>query len=299
MKSDVGIIGLGIMGSAISASLIDEGYPVYGFDIDPGRNEALTRRGGTALASAREVATRAAIVVTSLPDVAALQDVCKGDDGVVAAGRPGLLLIETSTLPLDVKCDARATLQQAGVTALDCPLSGTGAQARVRDLAVYASGDAAAVARCRPVFEAFARSVHYLGDFGNGTRMKLVANLLVAIHNVSAAEAFVLGMKAGLDATKIYEVIKDGAGSSRMFEVRGPMMVDGRYDDATMRVDMWQKDMQIIADFARELGCPAPLLSAAAPIYTEAQAEGRGRQDTAAVCAVLERLAGFSREPAN
>lgn len=297
MNSDVGIIGLGIMGSAISSSLIDRGYSVYGFDIDPARNDALEHRGGIALASAREVATRAPIVLTSLPHEAALRSVCEDENGIAAAEHSGLLLIETSTLPLQVKCDIQTKLQHAGATALDCPLSGTGAQARVRDLAVYASGDAAAVEACRPIFEAFARSIHYLGDFGNGTRMKLIANLLVAIHNVSTAEALVLGMKAGMDPMEIYEVIKDGAGSSRMFEVRGPMMVDGRYDDATMRVDMWQKDMKIITDFARELGSPTPLLNAAASIYTAAQTEGLGRQDTAAVCAVLERRAGLSRNP--
>ncbi|MGA8004944.1 MAG: NAD-binding protein, partial [Burkholderiales bacterium] len=180
-------------------------------------------------------------------------------------------------------------------TLLDCPLSGTGAQARTRDLAVYASGPRAAVRRCAAVFEGFARAHYYVGAFGAGSKMKFVANLLVAIHNVSAAEALVLGQKAGLDPALVYKVVGDGAGSSRMFQVRGPMMVAGDYRDATMKVEVWQKDMAIIADFARSLGCPTPLLLASAPLYTAAIAAGRGQQDTAAVCAVLETMAGVKR----
>ena len=146
-----------------------------------------------------------------------------------------------------------------------------------------------------PVFQGFARSTYYLGEFGNGSKMKYVANLLVAIHNVSTAEAFVLGMKAGLDPETIYKVIGDGAGTSRMFEVRGPLMVKGEYEPATMKVDIWQKDMKIIGEFATKLGVPTPLFAASALLYTAAMAQGRGKQDTASVCAILEewaRLAG-------
>ena len=148
---------------------------------------------------------------------------------------------------------------------------------------------------CTPVFEGFARANYYLGEFGMGTKMKFVANLLVTIHNVSAAEAFVLGMKAGLDPEMILKVISDGAGTSRMFEVRGPLMATGKYDEPTMKVDVFQKDIKIISSFANELQCPTPLLSAAAKIYTAALADGRAKQDTASVCAVLEKMAGLKR----
>jgi putative dehydrogenase len=212
--------------------------------------------------------------------------------------RRGVLVIETSTLPLDAKEAARQVLARAGATLLDCPLSGTGAQARVKDLAVYASGPRAAVRRAGPVFEGFARAHYYVGPFGAGSKMKFVANLLVAIHNVSAAEAFVLAMKAGLDPELVYRVVGDGAGGSRMFQVRGPMMVRGDYRDATMKVEVWQKDMAIIGDFARALGCPTPLFLASAPFYTAALAAGRGEEDTAAVCAVLQGMAGLTNRPA-
>ena len=125
--------------------------------------------------------------------------------------------------------------------------------------------------------------------------MKFVANLLVAIHNASAAEAFVLGMKAGLEPRDIYHVIRDGAGGSRMFEIRGPMMVDNDYDNATMKVSVWQKDMRIIGNFARAMGCPTPLFSSTVPLYAAALSQGHEARDTASICAVLEDMAGLPK----
>ena len=125
--------------------------------------------------------------------------------------------------------------------------------------------------------------------------MKFVANHLVNIHNVAAAEAMVLGMKAGLDPKLIYDTVKDGAGNSRIFELRAPMMVAGEYDEASMKIDVWQKDLDIISDFAASLDCPAPLFDAAVEPYRVAMDQGLSKKDTAAVCSVLEKAAGMKR----
>lgn len=293
-KKTVGMLGLGIMGSAMSPHLMAAGYQVVGTDIDPVRLQSFVQAGGIAATSAREVAEKAAVVISVLPSVKALDDIACGAQGLLSANREGLILIEASTLPLEDKLRVQRALLPR-VTMLDCPLSGTGAQAAAKDLLVYASGDAEAIKTCGPVFQAFSRAHHNLGEFGNGTKMKYIANLLVAIHNVAAGEAFVLGMKAGLDPQQIYDVVGDGAGGSRMFSVRGPLMVADHYEPATMKVEIWQKDMKIISEFAAQLNCPTPLLSAAAPIYTAAMAQGRGQQDTAAVCAVLADMARLDR----
>jgi L-threonate 2-dehydrogenase len=292
----IGIIGLGIMGSAVSGNLLQDGFDVIGYDVLIERVRALEARGGRGATSVRAVAEEAPVMISLLPSVRALGDVVSGDKGLVRAGRAGSVLLECSTLPLDGKEAARRALERVSIVALDCPLSGTGAQAVTKDLVVYASGDQSTVERCRGIFDGFARTSHYTGPFGNGSRFKFVANLLVSIHNVAAAEAFVLGMKAGLAPEAIYEVIGSGAGTSRMFEVRGPMMVEGSYDQATMKVDVWQKDIAIITDFAQELGCPIPLFAAAAQLYAAALAQGRAKEDTAAVCAVLEDMAGLKRQ---
>ncbi len=291
----IGIIGLGIMGSAISANLVKAGFTVTGYDIRPECIETLKSHGGSGAACVREVAEAADIVITSLPSVAALQEVVSGPDGLLTAAKTGLIVVEVSTFPIEAKQEACDLLKQKGMGMLDCPLSGTGAQAVTKDLAVYASGDRQLCEICKPVFDGFARVNYYIGEFGTGSRMKFIANLLVAIHNVASAEAFVLGTKAGLDPELIYKVISDGAGTSRMFEVRGPMMTAGEYDKATMKVGVFQKDLDIITAFARSLQCPTPLLSTSCQIYTQALAGGRSQQDTASVCAVLEEMANVKR----
>ena len=288
----VGMIGLGIMGSAMSANLARAGFRVAGFDVAPRRRAEHVRAGGVAARSPRDVARRTECIVTSLPSADALSQTAA--ELSRSAGR-GAIVIETSTLPIPVKEAARDVLAKRGVILLDCPLSGTGAQARVKDLIIYVSGDRAAYRKIVPVLQGFTRANYYVGAFGAGSKIKFVANLLVAIHNVAAAEAMVLGMKAGLDPALVLKVVSDGAGSSRMLQVRGPMMVRGDYSEATMKNGVWQKDMTIIGDFARELDCPTPLFAASAPIYSAAMAMGLGKKDTGAVCAVLEQLAGNPR----
>ena len=288
----IGVIGLGIMGSAIARNLVRAGFAVSGFDTDPARLAALAADGGTAAPDAAAVAAAAEVVLTSLPSIAALEATVAA---LVATHREGQIVCELGTLPIETKEAARVALEAAGIVLLDCPLSGTGAQAATGDLVVLASGDPAACERVAPVFAGFARLTRHVGPFGNGMKMKMVANLLVAIHNVASAEAMVLGMKAGLDPAAIVDVIGAGAGTSRVFELRAPLMAAGNYEPPTMKCDIWQKDMAIIGAYAAKLGVAAPLFAATAPIYNAAIGQGRGGQDTAAVCAVLEAMAGLAR----
>ncbi|HEX2546153.1 MAG TPA: NAD(P)-dependent oxidoreductase [Ramlibacter sp.] len=291
----VGVVGLGIMGSAMSANLVKAGFTVHGYDPVDKARKALAKAGGNACASATEVARNARFLVLSLPSEQALDQVC---DELIAARNKRLIAAETSTLPESAKLRAFERLAKGGITLLDCPLSGTGAQAVNRDLAVYASGDAAAIAAMAPVFEGFARARYDVGDFGNGMRMKLVANLLVAIHNVSTAEAILMGARSGLDPAQIVKVVADGAGGSRMFQVRGPVMVDRSWSKATMKVSTWRKDMRLINDMLQATDTPAPLFAACMPIYNAAMALGHGGDDTAAVYSVLEHMMGGPAAPA-
>jgi len=291
-KGVVGIVGLGIMGGAFAENLVAAGWRVIGYDIAAVRRRALARAGVEIAADAGEVARKAKTIITSLPKPAALAATVAA---IVKAGAPRRTVIEMSTFTLEDKSKAFAALHKAGHVLLDCPVSGTGAQAKTRDLVIYASGGTAAIKRLRPMFAAFSRAVFDLGAFGNGSRMKYVANLLVAIHNVASAEAMVLGMKAGLPPQLIYELIKTGAGNSRVFELRAPMMVKNSYGDATMKISVWQKDMDVIGSYARKIRVPTPMFDASKAIYNKALAGGHAADDTAAVCAVLERMAGVKR----
>lgn len=280
------VVGLGIMGSAIAQHLLDGGSAVLGYDVDAARLRQLERIGGVALPSVREAAERADVVLTSLPGSGPALDVCRE---LAAGAREGLVVGETSTLPHEVKNACRELIVAAGGELLDCPLSGTGAQARVRDVVVYGSGDEAAFERVRGVLEIFSRSVRYLGPFGSGSTMKLVANLLVAVHNAATAEAFALGEAAGLDPRQIYDTIRDGAGNSVIFEKRGQLMVGRAYLPATAKISMFVKDTGLIADFAARLGLDLPMLEATRPLYDRAVEQGLADADAAALLETLNR----------
>jgi L-threonate 2-dehydrogenase len=292
MTKTVGIIGLGIMGSAMALNLVERGWTVVGYDTDAGKRAALATAGVAIATGAADVAGKAAWIITSLPSAKALDAVAAE---IAASGTPARIVMETSTMTLADKLRFGDTLKAAGHIPLDCPLSGTGAQAKVRDLIVYASGDSAAIAQVMPVFADIGKQSADLGAYGNGSRMKFVANHLVAIHNVASAEAMVLAMKAGLDLNQVVQLVGPGAGGSRMFQMRAPMMAADVYEPATMRVSTWQKDMAIIAEFAADLGVQTPVFTSTAPIYDTAMAMNLGDKDTAAVCKVLEAMAGVTR----
>ncbi len=286
MDRTVGIVGLGIMGGAIARNLVDRGWRVIGFDTDTARRAELSLADVIIAGDAGQVARDAPIIMTSLPSAAAVVEVAQT---IADSGQSPRIVVELSTLTIADKLRFEAILKKAGHIALDCPLSGTGAQAKNRDLVVYASGDSNAISQCMDLFSDFAKQSADLGGFGNGSRMKFVANHLVAIHNVATAEAMILAERAGLDPKMVVDMVGPGAGGSRMFQMRAPMMVEGVYEPATMKVSTWKKDMAIIAEFADDVGCATPLFTLTQPVYTEAMAMGLGDQDTAAVFEVLKK----------
>ena len=281
----IGLIGLGIMGGAIARNLAERNWRVVGFDIDAVRTTEIANSGVQIVPNIAAVVAAVPVIMTSLPSSAAALAVAQE---IAAAPQTGRIVAELSTLSLADKFQFKAALDRAGHIALDCPLSGTGAQAKARDLIVYASGDSAAIATCKDVFADFARQNVDLGIYGNGSRMKFIANHLVAIHNVAAAEAMLLAERAGLDLNQVVDVITPGAGGSRMFQMRAPMMAAGTYTPATMKVSNWAKDMSVIAAFAHEFGCETPLFTLTQPIYAKALASGLGEMDTAVVFEVLK-----------
>ena len=286
MDKIVGIVGLGIMGGAIARNLIDRGWRVVGFDVDPTRCTELAQADVVIASDVAQLTREAPVIMTSLPSPAAVEEVAHA---IADCGQLSRIVIELSTLSLVDKLRFEAILRKAGHIALDCPLSGTGAQAKVRDLVVYASGESEAIARCMGLFADFAKQSADLGLYGNGSRMKFVANHLVAINNVAAAEAMLLAERAGLDPKMVVDMVGPGAGGSRMFQMRAPMMVEGVYEPATMKVSTWKKDMAIIAEFADDVGCATPLFTLTQPVYAEAMAMGLGDQDTASVFEVLKK----------
>lgn len=290
MSGEVGIVGLGVMGGATGRHLLAAGFEVHGFDVDAGRRGEFAALGGVAADSAGDVAAAADTIITWLPSPEALAETV---DRVVAAARPGAVLIEMGTLSLTVKRAARDRLAEAGVEMLDCPVSGTGRQAEDATLVVYGSGPKAVFDSRTHLFEPMG-SWRYLGEFGNGIVMKFVANLLVTVHTLAAAEAHNLAAAAGMDPALVQEVIAEGVGSSRMWEIRGSMMAMDTYEPPAGRLDIIKKDAGLIAEYAREAGVATPSLDLALDLNRAASETGLGALDAAAIRLYLQRLGGLA-----
>jgi putative dehydrogenase len=294
MKKIVGIVGLGIMGGTFTRHLVEAGWRVIGYDTDAARREEAKALGAEVAQAAAAVAAAAETILTVLPSAAALQSVAQAIADGTAQRRT---VVEMSTLALEDKLQAQRTLTAAGHTVLDCPISGTGAQARTKDLILFVSGDRAAGDALQPLFAAFSAEAHHVGAFGNGIRMKFVANHLVAIHVAAAGEALALGIKAGLDPQQMLQLVTAGAADSRMLRLRGPMMVANSYGgpNISARTTILAKDASLIGRFADTLDCPVPMLSAAKALFVAAVATGHADEDPASVCAVSEQMAGSPR----
>lgn len=279
----VGVVGLGIMGTAYAKNALAARFPVTGFDVDESRIENLVAMGGSAADDPAQVARESDVVLLSLPKVTALDETV---GHLASMAHTDLVVVEMGTFPLDAKLRARQTLEDAGAACVDAPVSGTGLQAEVAEIVVYASGEPGHIEKVLPVMDAIAAKTFQVGEFGNGSKMKFLANLLVSVHNLVTAETFVLAKAADLDPHQVLDVISAGVGSSRIFEIRGPMMVADDYPPAA-RLEMFIKDIDVIGEFARSLGAPTPLLDASLPWYQEAVDAGLGDLDAAALARLL------------
>lgn len=292
-KDAVGVIGLGAMGGVFAGHLVADGWQVAGFDVDAGRREAAAKSGVAIASGVTEVAKRASAILAVLPTAEALHAVMRE---IADAKVPARIIVEMGTFALDDKHAMAKVLSTAGHTAIDCPVSGTGSQAKTKDLVLMASGDTAAIGKLTPMFQSFAREIQDLGAFGNGIKMKFLANHLVSVHVAAAGEAMALARKAGMDPKRVFDVLTAGAADSKMLRLRGPMMVEDRYDqNVSARMAILMKDIGLIGEFADDLDCPLPVLGAAKTLYVGAMAAGLQDEDPAAVCRVSGALAGVKK----
>ena len=294
MKPAVGVIGLGIMGGAMAEALLAAGYKVCGYDPNAAAQRRFKKAGGKLLASAAAVARNANVVIMSLATVRALKAVTDEVAAAKSARKP--IVIETSTLPIADKERTAAAFARAGMRTLDCPISGTAVRMKEGSWSIFVSGDAAAARKVADILAVFTKKTPYVGAFGNGMRMKFIANHLVAIYNVAVGETMTFARKMGLDAQQVWDLFATSPVIGHgVFKLRGKFMVDRKYLPATMKVEVWQKDMQVIGDMAKAVDCPTPLFSACVPIFNAAMAQGLSQHDTASVCEVLDRMAGGTK----
>lgn len=293
-KPRVGIIGLGIMGGIMGETLLLHGFDVVGYDIVPACRARLRRAGGQVAACGAQVARECDVLIVSLASSKALESVVAELASMPHEGAPQIV-IETSTLPVADKERAAQALKLQRRVMLDCPISGTAARMKDRAWTIYVSGPKRACQQVMPIFHAFTDMAPYIGPVGAGTKLKFAANHLVAIYNVAYAESVNLCRKMGLDPRMVLKHFGDspvlGTGVMRL---RMPFMIDRQYSPPTMKVEVWQKDMQVIGDMAKSLDCPTPLFQTSASIYTAAMAMGLAKEDTASTAEVLALMSGLA-----
>jgi 3-hydroxyisobutyrate dehydrogenase-like beta-hydroxyacid dehydrogenase len=291
----IGVVGVGLLGTAVAGRLLKAGHRVVGFDTAPDRVRALLGMGGEAAASARAVALASEAVCTLLPTLPSVEAAVLGPDGVAAAGKPGQVLIQMSTISPALTARLAAESRARGLDFLDCPVSGTSGVVARGEGVLFVGGERRVFERWRPLLESMLPRAIYIGAAGQAMVLKLVANLLVALHSVAAAEALHLARRAGLDPAVALEVLVGSAAGSRMLELRGPLMVRGEYP-AQMKLDLFMKDLHLIQDAAAAAGAALPLTDTAERLYAAAAGSGHGGEDLAVVLTALAALSPRRRE---
>ena len=294
----VAVIGLGAMGMGTARALVDAGFSVTGCDVSPAAREQFADAGGRTASTPAEAARGASVVLLIVVNADQVEQVIFGDDGLVhAALEDDAVVLQNATVPPAFARSLPGRLPD-GVEILDAPISGGALKAREGALSVMASGTSEGFERAQPVLEAMAATVHRLGDHcGPGSSVKLVNQLLAGVHISAAAEAMALGIRMGLDAETIYNVITSSAGNSWMFENRMAHVLAGDYSPRSA-VEIFVKDMGIVTETGHDLRFPLPLSAAAQQQFNAASAAGFGREDDCAVIKVYERLAGIALPPA-
>jgi 3-hydroxyisobutyrate dehydrogenase-like beta-hydroxyacid dehydrogenase len=288
----IGIIGVGLLGSAVASRLLKGGFEVAAYDTRAEQVKALAPRGLRIARTIAEAAADADAVFTILPSLEAVETTIVGVGGLIETAPRDCTLIQMSTISPELTRRLAAAALADGLGFLDTPMSGTSVMVERGDCVIFVAGDRARAEACQPIFDAIAKKTHYVGDAGMASLAKLATNLLVGINTAALAEALVLGAKGGLAPGVLVEILKESAGSSKMLDVRGPLMV-GRRFDAQMKIDLFLKDFKLMLEEGIRLGVPLPLTSVAHQLITTTATAGRGEEDLAAIVTTLELLAGL------
>jgi len=291
----IGIIGVGLLGSAVASRLLKGGFVVAAYDSRPEQVKALQAQGLIAAASIAEVAAEADAVFTILPSLESVETTILGTGGLIETAPQNCTVIQMSTVSPNLTRRLGNAVAAKTLGFLDAPMSGTSAMVERGDCAIFVAGDRSRAEACQPIFDAIARKTHYVGDAGMASLAKLATNLLVGLNTAALAEALVLGAKGGLAPGVLVEILKESAGASKMVDVRGPLMVSHRFD-AQMKVDLFLKDFKLILEEGRRLEVPLPLTSVTQQLATATAVAGRGEEDLAAIVTTLERLSGLRQD---
>ena len=288
----IAIVGVGLLGSAVASRLLEGGFEVIGYDTRPDQLARLRSRGLEAAASLKDVAAGTDAVFTILPSPESVEAAILGASGLLGLLPRSAPVLQMSTISPTLTRRLAEAATAAGIGFLDAPMSGTSAMVERGDCTIFAGGDPALVDACRPVFSAIAKRTTHVGPAGSASLAKLATNLLVGLNTAALAEALVLGTKGGLDPRALLDILRDSAAASKMVDVRGPLMVDHRFEPQ-MKLDLFLKDFRLMLEEGQRLGVPLPLTSLTQQLCLATASAGRGGEDLAALITTLERMAGL------
>jgi 3-hydroxyisobutyrate dehydrogenase-like beta-hydroxyacid dehydrogenase len=288
---NVGFIGLGRMGRRMARHLLDAGFPLTVHNRSRAVVEELAALGARPATSAAAVTEASDVVLTCLTNTPAVEEVYFGESGILSATRAGQILVDHSTVSPTTSRRCAEAARARGADFLDAPVSGGPAGAEAGTLTIMTGGAAETFEKVRPVFEAMGKNLRLVGPTGAGSTIKLANQLLAAVHTAVAAEAMVLGVKAGADPRVMLDVLKTSFGGSAMLSRNVPMMLERNFHDGTV-VDLMVKDLSLIDGLSAELGVRTLMGAVATQVYREARALGLGDEDIAGLVRVLEREAG-------
>ena len=293
MSKTVGVIGLGLMGLAMSKKLIEAKFEIQGYDIDQKRVDELVAEGGKSVSSPKEAATGADFVITSLLYSEVVREVCLGKDGICESDNKGLIVIDTSTSRPEDSIKTGSDMQKNGYQFLDASLSGGSPDVLKRNMVAMVGGDNEAFSKAKEVLEVFSRSIYHLGSNGAGARTKLIVNQVLGLNRLVLAEGLVMGMKAEMNTERLLEVLKDSAAYSKAMDTRGKIMIDAAYDPPISRIKQHHKDVRLILEQGQKLASPTLLSQVHLQILQAAEQSGLGESDTGAIIEIFRRLAGI------
>ncbi len=290
MKPKIGFIGLGIMGKHMSSHLIDAGYEVSVYDINPRAVEDLSAKGATICKNCSETAANADVVISMVPDSPDVEKVVLGEKGILESARKGLIYLDMSTIAPGTAVKVSEVLTEKGVRCLDAPVSGGETGAKNATLSIMVGGPKDLFDEMMPIFETMGKTITLCGPNGAGQTVKACNQIQVALNFIGMAEAFVLGAKAGVDPAIILKVLSGGYAQTRVMDVRGPKIIKGEFEPG-FKSKFHYKDLNIIMDTAKSLNVPLPATAVAHELFSALLASGRGDLDHSAVINIIEDLA--------
>jgi len=292
----VGFIGMGMMGGGMAANLLNADFPMVAYDIDPATNERFAGLGASIANGPAGVAQGASTVICIVETTKQVEEVVLGDGGIVEGAQEGDIFVCSATVdPIMVK-ELHDTLAAKGITLLDAPVSGGVPRAESGDLSIICGGDAAAVEKCRPMFEAMSAKIFHMGDVGQGLAMKLCNNMITQVTKVVVAEAMALGTKAGLDPQQMIDVIGVSTGNSASFQAVTPRYLSGDFSPGGT-IDISYKDQELETAFAKALGVPMFMAAASQQVYQMARAAGLNKNDGSSLITLYEDMIGMKLGP--